>query len=316
MSFQVMFHIGELCRYLLAQPKRPSDTQHSIRLAIGNGLRPKIWEAFQKRFEVALIGEFYGATEGNVGLFNPFGKVGAVGAVSLIFPSPVCLVKVDPETGKYIRNSKGFCIKTGINEPGEAVGEIDEKVSFRRFAGYEDKKANQKKVMRNVFKPGDTYFLSGDILRMDSEGYMYFCDRIGDTYRWKGENVSTMEVEATIASILEQRDAIVYGVEVPGAEGKAGMAAIVSSDQTIDLAHLGQELILALPKYAIPVFIRLIEQPDLTGTFKLQKTRLKSEGFNLERISDDIYMLDPSQKMYVPFTQELYQQLANGTIRL
>ena len=314
---QVVFYVGELCRYLLAQPKRPTDTQHRVRLALGNGLRPQIWNAFQQRFNVTQIGEGYGATESNTGSVNPMNKVGACGVISVLLPmfNPLCIVKVDPETGVPLRNSNGFCVKASVDEPGEVVGKIAKGDIFR-FDGYQDEKATQKKVLRNVFKPGDMYFASGDMLRMDEEGYLYFCDRMGDTFRWKGENVSTMEVEATIANILELRDVVVYGVEVPGTEGRAGMAAIVGDEQTVNLADLGLKLFLSLPPYAVPIFIRLIKACDLTGTFKLQKVRLRNEGFDQGKVSDPLYMLDHAQRTYVPLTSEVQQQLEMGNIRL
>ena len=313
-----MFHIGELCRYLLAQPSRPTDVQHCMRLAIGNGLRLQIWKEFQKRFHIGRIVEFYGSTEGNVNVCNYKGKPGACGIVSVILPivNPLRLIRVDPDTGKYVRDANGFCVHADVNEPGEAIGVISTRLSHKRFDGYEDKTATSKKLLRNVFKPGDQYFLSGDILKMDEEGYIYFCDRTGDTFRWKGENVSTTEVEGVIHNVLELRDAAVYGVEVPGMEGRAGMTAIVGTEKTVDLNALLQQLSLSLPAYAIPLFVRLIESADVTGTHKLKKVGLRNEGCNLDKISDPVFFLDPRQKAYVPFTPQLYQQIADGTIRL
>ena len=243
-------------------------------------------------------------------------KTGAFGIVPVVLPSPVVLLRVDPDTGVPLRNKNGFCVKADVNEPGEIVGEIRQNVPHQRYDGYQDEVATKKKVLRNVFKPGDMYFASGDMLRMDEEGYLYFCDRTGDTFRWKGENVSTMEVEATMANILELRDVVVYGVEVPGTEGRAGMAAIVGDEQTVNLADLGQKLFLSLPPYAVPVFIRLIKTCDLTGTFKLQKVKLRNEGFDQGKLSDPLYVLDHAQRTYVPLTPEVQQQLEMGNIRL
>ena len=313
-----MFHIGELCRYLLAQPKKPTDVQHCIRLAIGNGLRLAIWKEFQKRFAIKRIVEFYGSTEGNVNVCNYQGKPGACGILSVTLPAfnPLQLIKVDPDTGTHIRDANGFCVPADVNEPGEAVGSINTKFATRRFDGYEDKSATAKKVLRNVFKPGDMYFLSGDILKKDEEGFLFFCDRTGDTFRWKGENVSTMEIEGVIHNLLSLRDAVVYGVEVPGMEGRAGMVAIVGTDKTVDLSHLLQQLSLSLPLYAVPIFIRLVSMAETTGTHKLKKVGLRKEGCNPNEISDPIFFLDPQQKAYVPFTGQLYQQVADGNIRL
>ena len=309
-----------MCRYLLAQPTRPSDTQHCVRLAVGNGLRPQIWEEFQKRFQVPRIAEFYGATEGNTGVINAFGKVGACGVVSVLLPfvNPITLVRVDPETQEYVRDSNGFCTKAGPNQQGEVVGFIDERMMTRRFDGYESENATRKKIMRNVFKPGDAYFLSGDILRMDEEGYLFFCDRLGDTFRWKGENVSTTEVEAVMANILHKRGVAVYGVEIPGMEGRAGMAAIRvdhGEEKTLNLDNLAQQLYLSLPSYAVPVFIR-VGEIDVTGNFKIKKVRLRNEGFSQEQVSDPLFILDPGQKAYIPFTPEMRQQLVSGAMRL
>ena len=266
------------------------------------------------------IAEFYGATEGNVGTINTVGKVGACGVLSVVLPfdSPVCLIKVDPQTRKYMQDSNGFCVKAGPNEQGEIVGLINEKRGLIGFDGYKNEEATRKKIKRNVFKPGDAYFLSGDIMCMDEEGFLYFCDRTGDTFRWKGENVSTMEVEAIMSKILQLRDVVVYGVEIPGMEGRAGMAAIVNSEdeKAVNLDKLAQQLYLSLPSYAVPVFIRVIQSADLTGTYKLQKVRLRNEGFSQEQVSDPLFILEPGRKIYIPFTLEVYQQLVSGTMRL
>ena len=287
---------------------------------MGNGLRPQIWAAFQKRFQISVIKEFYGATEGNFGLVNITGKVGACGVLSVLLPfmNVACLIKVDPVTGNHPRDSKGFCIKAGINEPGEIVAVIGQN-NPQTYDGYHrDIESTRKKVLCNVFKTGDAYFLSGDILRMDEEGFLFFCDRTGDTFRWKGENASTTEVESVMANILQLRDVVVYGVEVPGMEGRAGMAAIVDSDdeKKVNLDNLAQQLYLSLPSYAVPVFIRLIKSVDLTGTFKLQKVRLRKEGFSQEQVSDPLFVLERGQKVYIPFTPEVYQKLARGAMRL
>ncbi len=310
-----MFYIGEVCRYLLSQPKRPTDTQHCVRKAIGNGLRPQIWLPFQKRFQINLIQEFYGSTEGTQGTGNTVGKVGSCGFLSIAFSflNPLHLIKVDPKTREYVRDSKGFCVPAGVDELGELVGVIKRKVV--QFDGYMDKEASEKKVLHNVFRQGDAYFRSGDILSMDEEGFLYFCDRTGDTFRWKGENVSTTEVEAIIANLLDLRDVVVYGVEIPGTEGKAGMAVINGNAETVNLSNLAQQLHLSLPPYAVPVFVRFVDQVDLTGTFKLQKVRFQEEGYNLGMTSDPLFLLDPTQKVYVPLTSPVYQQLVESSIR-
>lgn len=312
-----MYYIGEICRYLLAQPPRPTDAQHCVRMATGNGLRPNIWKQFQTRFNVTEIGEFYGSTEGNITVVNTTNKEGAVGNLSVILPFvyPVTLLKVDPETGQHIHNNNGYCVKASFNEPGEIVGKIDKTNHLRQFDGYHDNQASEKKILRNVFTPGDAYFLSGDILRMDEEGYLYFCDRTGDTFRWKGENVSTAEVESVISNAMEHRDACVYGIDVPGSEGKAGMAAIVG-EKSLDVSQLAQKLYALLPVYAVPVFVRVVPSVDLTGTFKIQKNRIRSEGFNIDNVSDPLYVLDLSDRKYVPLDTTRYKQLTDGSFRL
>ena len=313
----MVYYIGEICRYLLAQPPRPTDAQHCVRMATGNGLRPNIWNEFKTRFNIAEIGEFYGSTEGNITIVNTTSKEGAVGNLSVILPFvyPVTLLKVDIETGLYARDSNGFCVKASYNEPGEIVGKIDKSNHLRQFDGYHDSQASEKKVLRNVFTPGDAYFLSGDILRMDEEGYLFFCDRTGDTFRWKGENVSTAEVESVVTNTMEHRDACVYGVEVPGSEGKAGMVAIVG-DKNLDVSQLAQKLYSALPAYAVPIFVRIMPSVDLTGTFKIQKNRVRGEGFNINTVTDPLYVLDIPEKKYVPLDTGRYQQLIDGTYRL
>ena len=314
---QVIQYIGELCRYLLTQPRRPLDTQHCVRMAIGNGLRPQLWGQFQTRFNIPNIREFYGSTEGNVSIVNITGQQGACGFNSVLLPFvyPIALIKVDPETGEHVRDSNGFCVKAGFNEPGELVGKIADN-ALRRFDGYENKDATNKKVKRNVFKPGDSYFMSGDVLRMDEEGYLYFCDRTGDTFRWKGENVSTTEVEGVIGRILELREVVVYGVDVPGAEGKAGMACIVGDEESVDIEDVAEKVYRNLPAYAIPLFVRLIPKADLTGTFKFQKTRVRAEGYDIGKVTDPLFILDAGKKTYIPLNEDMYQQLQTGQIRL
>ena len=242
--------------------------------------------------------------------------------LSVFLPSMnvACLIKVDPETGNHPRDSNGFCIKAGIDEPGEIVA-VSGQNNPQKYDGYHcDITATQKKVIHNVFKPGDAYFLSGDILRMDEESFLYFCDRMGDTFRWKGENVSTTEVEAVISKILELRDVVVYGVEIPGMEGRAGMAAIADSDdeKALNLDNLAQQLYLSLPSYAVPVFIRVIKSADIhiTGNYKFKKAGLRNEGFSQEQVSDPLFILDPGQKAYSPFTPEMHQQLVSGAMRV
>nr|XP_048688012.1 long-chain fatty acid transport protein 1 isoform X2 [Caretta caretta]XP_048688014.1 long-chain fatty acid transport protein 1 isoform X2 [Caretta caretta] len=264
----IIQYIGEICRYLLNQPVREAEVQHHVRLALGNGLRPTIWEDFTRRFRIKQIGEFYGATECNCSIANLDGKVGACGFNSRILPNvyPIRLVKVNEDTMELIRDSSGLCIPCCPGEPGLLVGRINQQDPLRRFDGYVNESATNKKIACNVFQKGDRAYLSGDVLVMDELGYMYFKDRSGDTFRWRGENVSTTEVEGILSHILSQTDVAVYGVEVPGVEGKAGMAAIADPKAKLSPNALYQELQKELPPYARPIFLRLLPQVDTTGT--------------------------------------------------
>ncbi|MBN3278882.1 S27A4 protein, partial [Polyodon spathula] len=214
----IVQYIGEICRYLINQPVREAEKQHRVRMALGNGLRPSIWEEFTSRFNVPQIAEFYGATECNCSLGNFNNKVGACGFNSRILPFvyPIRLVKVDEETMELIRGPDGVCIPCKPGEPGQLVGRIIQNDPLRRFDGYVNQSATSSKISHDVFKKGDSAYLSGDVLIMDQYGYMYFRDRTGDTFRWKGENVSTTEVEGTLSRLLDMTDVVVYGVEVPG----------------------------------------------------------------------------------------------------
>ncbi|KAL6055373.1 Long-chain-acyl-CoA synthetase, partial [Balamuthia mandrillaris] len=309
-------YIGELCRYLLAAPEGPYDKQHNVKWAVGNGLRPDIWEKFQQRFNIQNIGEFYAATEGNVGFFNPYNKVGAVGYLSplLRLAYPAKIVRFDHETEMPYRDPKtGFCVECKDGEEGELLGLIKANDPSRKFAGYTDSKATEKKVLRDVFVKGDMYFRSGDLLKFDSEGYVYFVDRIGDTFRWKGENVATTEVAAVIGGFEGVAETNVYGVRVGNADGKAGMALIIPLEgATIDLDKFYNFVMAELPSYAAPLFLRLRDsgQMDTTSTFKHKKADLVNEGFNPDLVNNDkLYYRDDRKKAYVPVSRALYQDI-------
>lgn len=308
-------YIGELCRYLLSQPPRPEDKQHKVRMMFGNGLRQQIWSEFVTRFNVKQIGEFYGSTEGNANIVNFDNTPGACGFVSRILPIvyPVTLIKCNPITGEAIRNNKGVCIRCGPGETGEFVGKIIEGDPTRSFDGYVNKEATKKKIVRDVFWKGDMAFSSGDLLEMDEYGYVYFKDRTGDTYRWKGENVSTMEVEGIISELLKQQDCIVYGVEVPNCEGKAGMLAI--ADKQADLKKLISDMRHRLAPFAIPVFIRVVDEIEATGTFKLPKVGLQQQGYNINKIDDPIYLVDLKKNDCIRVTQQVYDDITSGNLK-
>ncbi|XP_033184550.1 fatty acid transport protein 3 isoform X1 [Bombus vancouverensis nearcticus] len=315
-------YIGEICRYLLTAPSASCDTTHKVRLMFGNGLRPQIWKPFVERFGVKQIGEFYGATEGNSNLVNIDNKIGAVGFVPLCAGSlyPVALLRVDEETGEPLREPDGLCIRCKPGESGIFVGKINPKRVLNDFSGYVDRKASEQKILRDVFRKGDRVFNSGDILLMDEFGYFYFKDRTGDTFRWHGENVATSEVEAVVSNLIGLKDAAVYGVEVPGTEGKAGMAAVYDPENTLNIKEMAEGLKKSLPSYARPLFVRVLSELPMTvfillGTFKLKKKDLQEDGFNIKKVSDPIYFLDNSG-VYVKLTEEIYNNILDGKIRL
>lgn len=309
-------YIGEMCRYILAVPPKEDDNKHNLKIIFGNGLRPQIWGEFVKRFKIPQVLEFYGATEGNANVMNIDNKMGAIGFFSRIIPSvyPVSLVKVD-EDGEPIRNSKGLCQVCEPNEPGAFIGKISPNNPTRAFLGYVDKKASEKKIINDVFMKGDSAFLSGDILVADEFGYLYFKDRTGDTFRWKGENVSTSEIEGIVSNLINYRDCIVYGVEIQGTEGRAGMAAIYDADGTLDINKLTDDIKEQLPVYARPQFVRILTKIDLTGTFKLKKKDLQEEGYNPHKVQDKLYYLN-AKLGYQLLTSEVYDQIQQGKVKL
>jgi len=306
-------YIGEICRYLLTQPISPEEKLHKVELMYGNGLRREIWTEFTTRFNIAQICEIYGSTEGNCYLVNIDNTVGAVGFLPRLLKPLVSMriIKVDKETGEPLRNSKtGLTIECEPNEAGELIGIIKEGDPIKDFQGYTDKESRNKKLVRDVAKKGDAAFRSGDILVMDEYGYIYFKDRQGDTFRWKGENVSTAEVESVVSKVSNLKDAVVYGVQIPGTEGRAGMTAIVDEDNSLDLNILAFEMEKHLPSYARPLFVRVINQIDMTGTYKMKKLALQEEGFDITKISDRIYFYLNGK--YVSLGQELYTSIISG----
>jgi fatty-acyl-CoA synthase len=309
-------YIGELCRYLLNSPESPDETRHRLRLCIGNGLRPEVWEPFQKRFRIPQIIEFYGATEGNVVLMNLDNKVGSIGRippwVAKYFPTR--LVKFDPDAGEPLRGPDGLCIECGPNEVGEAVGRIGDDPAGR-FEGYTDAKESEKKRLRDVLQKGDVYFRTGDLLRRDEDGYYYFIDRIGDTFRWKGENVATSEVAEVLSRFGGIKEANVYGVQVPGADGRACMASIVPNGE-LDLAALHAHLTKQLPVYARPLFLRVQGEMIVTATFKHRKVELVDEGYDPAKVGDRLYFADPEQRAFVPLDADVYTRIQAAGYRL
>jgi fatty-acyl-CoA synthase len=314
-------YIGELCRYLVNAPHRDNETRHQLRIACGNGLRPEVWEVFQNRFKIPRILEYYASTEGNFSLYNCEGRPGAIGKIPsfLSHRLPVALLKFDVDAGEPWRNAEGLCERCEPDEIGEAVGLIpgsEGQARAGRFEGYADPEASARKVLRNVFKPGDSWYRTGDLMRRDDSGFYYFVDRVGETYRWKGENVSTAEVLTALTACRGVLDGVVYGVNVPGADGRAGTAALVADAAAFDLAAFRADVAQRLPSYARPVFLRLLTALEATGTFKPRKQDLVQAGFDPARINDPLYFDDPRTQAYVPLDAALHAAISAGKIRI
>jgi fatty-acyl-CoA synthase len=311
-------YIGELCRYLVNSPHQAGESEHSLRVACGNGLRPEVWENFQNRFRIPRILEYYASTEGNFSLYNCEGQPGAIGRIPPFLASrlPVALLKFDVDAAQPLRNAEGRCERCANNEVGEAVGLIPEGAERGgRFEGYADSEASERKVLRNVFKEGDAWYRTGDLMRRDDRGFFYFVDRVGETYRWKGENVSTAEVLTALTAARGVLEGVVYGVQVPGADGRAGMAALVVNAE-FDLAEFRQAAAQRLPGFSRPVFLRLITSLEATGTFKPRKQDLVAAGFDPSRISDPLFLDDARSQAYVPLDAALFASIAAGTTRI
>jgi fatty-acyl-CoA synthase len=278
-----------------------------------------VWNEFKRRFRIPQILEFYAATEGNFSLYNCEERPGAIGRIPsfLAHRSPVALVKFDLGTGDPIRNEEGFCIRCSANETGEAIGKImDDGLSQEsRFEGYTDQAASDKKVLRDVFANGDAWFGTGDLMRRDEKGFFYFVDRVGDTFRWKGENVSTTEVAETITACPGVIEAVVYGVTIPGTEGRAGMVAAVV-DKGFDLIAFREHLVERLPEYARPVCLRILGKIELTATFKTKKNALSQEAFDPAVTADAIYFNDPIRQAFVRLDSALYERIRTGKMCL
>lgn len=310
-----IIYIGELCRYLLNTPPSEAEKNNSIRIALGNGMRPDVWEPFQKRFGIETIREFYGATEAPTILVNLAGKPGSVGRVPARRLSKLRIVRYDVDRDDYVRDSQGLCIECGPNEVGELLVRLDDKPlsAISEFRGYTDAAATDKKIVHDVLQHGDRYFRSGDLMRYDDEDFFYFVDRIGDTYRWKGENVSTAEVADVLAQTPGVKETTVLGVPVPGMEGQAGLAALVLENGHFD-ARTFWKIAQELPSYAQPRFVRIIDNFDKTGTFKIQKIALRKEGIDPVSQAGQLYVRQDDG--YAPLTPEIWSQIAAGAGRL
>jgi fatty-acyl-CoA synthase len=308
-------YIGELCRYLVNQPPSEDEHRHKIRMAFGNGLRPDIWPTMKQRFRIPEILEFYGSTEGNVSMFNFDGREGAIGRAPkwLRKRFNIRLVQYDVESEQPVRGVSGLCVEAGPGQVGECVGQIG--VDARgEYAGYVDRAASEQKVLRDVFEKGDAWFATGDLMKTDADGYFYFVDRIGDTFRWKGENVSTSEVGERLSACPGVQEATIYGVEVPGADGRAGMAALVVGPE-FDIKAFSDLAKAALPPFAQPLFVRLLPAIETTGTFKVRKMDLVADGYDPGKIKGPLYFND-AKKGYVKLTKGVFEKLEAGAVKL
>ncbi|KAL2146427.1 hypothetical protein VTI28DRAFT_3896 [Corynascus sepedonium] len=339
----IIQYVGETCRYLLSAPTRIDpvtgenlDRKHEVRLAFGNGLRPDVWNKFKERFGIETIAEFYGATEGNFATWNlsrndySMGAIGRSGALyNVILGRTVAVAEVDHDTELPYRDPKtGFCRRCPRGEPGELLFKLPPKDVESRFQGYYgDKEATSKKIMRDVFVKGDAWFRTGDVVRWDAENRVFFNDRIGDTFRWKSENVSTAEVAQVVGLHPAVLEANVYGVELPGHEGRAGCAAVVfqpsalvsgsSSPSDETLKTLAKHVRAGLPRYALPLFVRAAKGGSLqtTGTNKQQKTQLRREGVEPGKTgADEVFWLKGDS--YVKFRPEDWEALQRGRVKL
>ena len=292
-------YVGELCRYLSNTAEQPDDARSPLVTMMGNGLRPDVWPGFKKRFGIKRITEFYGASEGNVAFANLLNKDSTIGMTT----AKIALVRYDVDADEIVRDADGRCIEVESGQPGLLLGHINPNAVFE---GYTDKAATEKKVLRDVFETGDAWFNTGDLIREVDVGFSLgyphyqFVDRTGDTFRWKSENVSTNEVGDLISAFPGVEFCNVYGVQVPGADGRAGMAAITMTDGSdeLDLAAFAEHVRRELPPFARPVFVRLQARMDLTGTFKMVKGDLKREGYDIDAIDDSVYVMKPGESAY------------------
>jgi len=309
-------YIGELCRYLVNSAPQAAEAGHGLRLACGNGLRPDIWEQFRTRFRIPRILEYYASTEGNFSLYNCEGEPGSIGRIPAFLTQrlPVALVRFDVDAGAPWRNAAGWCERCAANEVGEALGLIPAATRVGRFEGYADGAASAAKVLRNVFTEGDSWYRTGDLMRRDGRGFYYFVDRVADSYRWKGENISTTEVEHALAAARGVRESVVCGVALPGADGRAGLAALVV-DAGFDLGEFRADVSERLPDFARPVFLRILPSLASTATFKPRRRELQEAGVDPASIADPLYVDDVRAGRYVRLDAALYAQIRAGKLR-
>ncbi|KAM3917904.1 long-chain fatty acid transport protein 3 [Leptodactylus fuscus] len=313
----VFQYIGELCRYLTNQPQTEDETRHKVRLAAGSGLRPDVWKEFTRRFGNIKIYETYGMTEFNISFFNYTGTPGAVGRGTFLYKRfcPFELISYDTQEGEPVRDGAGRCRKTSTGETGLLISPVTPTSPFMGYVG--SRELSEKKLLRDVFRAGDCYFNTGDLMMQDALGFVYFRDRTGDTYRWKGENVATTEVSEIMSGLECFQEVNVYGVSVPGHEGRTGMAAVtLRPEHQLDLDQVFAHVVEFLPSYARPRFLRVMDQMESTGTFKQQKNRLVQDGFSPAHVPDPLYLLDEAAHTYRPLTEDLYSRIMASDLRL
>lgn len=298
-------YIGEVCRYLLNQPPKTDDRAHKVRVIVGNGLRPEIWQDFTRRFGIGRVAEFYGASEGNTGFINVFNIPGSTG----VNPMPLAYVEFDPETSEPVRGSDGWVRRVPSGRSGLLLSPVSR---LAPFDGYTDKAASEKKLVRNAFKDGDVWFNTGDLMTPQGLGHAAFADRLGDTFRWKGENVATTEVEGALAADSSVAECTVFGVKVADTGGRAGMAAVKLRDgASFDGRALADTLYDNLPAYAMPLFIRIVASLETTSTFKSRKVELRNQSYGAE-VADPLYVLNGRAAGYVPFYASYPADVAAG----
>ena len=305
-------YIGEICRYLLNQPESPDDRDHTLRIMVGAGLSAEVWTRFVERFGIEHVFEGWGATESNCNLLNVDNRPGSCGRVPFWDKTNLRLVRYDLEAGTHLRNADGFLIPCQPGEVGEGIGFIinHPEIAGGRFEGYTSAEATERKIHRNVFQQGDAWWSSGDLFRYDEDGYCYFVDRIGDTFRWKSENVSTTEVAEALAACPGLESINIYGVKVPEHEGRAGMAAVVMQPGHVFEPQRFYALTAErLPSYAAPLFVRVAPAADMTTTFKLRKGDLQRAGYDPANFSDPLFVRDEKNATYAPYSPEALARL-------
>jgi len=300
-------YIGEICRYLLNQSPKPDDAENTLVSCVGNGLKPEIWKQFKKRFGIKQVLEIYGAAEGPVAFMNILNLDCTAG----LCLTPHSIVKYDIEADRPVRDENGFMVKVNPGEVGLVIIEISEKIIFE---GYTDKKETEKKIYRDVFKEGDIWFHTGDLVFNQGYKHIQFVDRLGDTFRWKGENVSTSEVEKVVNAFHHTLESTVYGVTIPGTDGRAGMASIIPvlPFDEFNIKGFTEFVLDALPSYAVPIFIRFKNEFETTGTHKIKKTVLRDDGFDIHNIPEPIFILLPNKEHYEPLSEQIYQEIIDG----